>query len=402
MSTFKKATLATLVGAAALATAGAANAAVMVGGENGWEVSFDGNVNQFYVYSDVDGVNSAGNSDFLMGAPDTETSRLRNGLLPAFFSFNVKAPTTNGLDMGARISFAPNTNANATKNSFYANGNGLQGAGIDLREVFFTVDGNFGQVLMGRTLSLFQGKAILNDQTLFGVGAQGNNIGGGTTLGRIGYGYTYPNFNSQIRWTSPDLSGFKIALGAFDPSTVNDTYNVVEAPRWEGELSWANDMFGAWASFMQQDVDSSVAGVSDLDINGYNIGGNLNIGGFGAMASWYDGEGIGSVLTFTDLGDVVDAAGNELDADGYIIQGSYTFAGATKVAVSYGESAVDNGATGLSADLDSRSATVVGLYHDVNANLKLVAEYSKLETEWHNNGGDQEADIFALGGFFFW
>jgi len=400
MSTFKKSTLASLVGAAALVTAGAANAAVMVGGENGWEVSFDGNVNQFYVYTDVDGPTADGKSDFLMGTPDEKTSRLRNGLLPAFFSFNVKAPTTNGLDMGARISFAPTTNSASAKNQFHSNGNGLAGSGIDLREVFFTVDGNFGQVLMGRTLSLFQGKAILNDQTLFGVGASGAPTGGGTTLGRIGYGYTYPNFNSQIRWTSPDLSGFKVALAAFDPSTIDGLgMNVVDSPRWEGEVSWANDMFQVWASYMQQDVESSAGG--DVDVNGYNVGGTFNMAGFGVMASYYDGEALGSALTFTDLGDIVDANGDELDSDGYIVQGSYTFAGATKLAVSYGESSIENGGTGLSADLDSRSATVVGLYHDVNANLKLVAEYSKLETEWHN-GGDQEADVFGLGGFFFW
>lgn len=43
----KKTTLATLVGAAAFAAAGAANATIVVGGENGYEFSVDGNINQF-------------------------------------------------------------------------------------------------------------------------------------------------------------------------------------------------------------------------------------------------------------------------------------------------------------------------------------------------------------------
>src|SRR2546422_10814517 len=53
---------------------------------------------------------------------------------------------------------------------------------------------------------------ILNDMTLFGVGAVGivdgstatgqAAQGGGTTLGRIGYGYIYPNFNAQVTYST--------------------------------------------------------------------------------------------------------------------------------------------------------------------------------------------------------
>ena len=51
--------------------------------------------------------------------------------------------------------------------------------------------------------------------------------------------------------------------------------------------------------------------------------------------------------------------------------------------------------------METQSAFVVGLYYDVNSWLKLVAEYTKQEEEWHD-GTDLEADIFAVGGFFFW
>ena len=36
--------------------------------------------------------------------------------------------------------------------------------------------------------------------TLFGVGADAGG-GGGTTLGRIGFGYVYPDFNASFRYT---------------------------------------------------------------------------------------------------------------------------------------------------------------------------------------------------------
>ena len=47
---------------------------------------------------------------------------------------------------------------------------------------------------------------------------------------------------------------------------------------------------------------------------------------------------------------------------------------------------------------DSVDKITLGVYHDVNANLKLVAEYSKVEDD-AANGLDQ--DIFSLGGFVF-
>jgi limonene-1,2-epoxide hydrolase len=46
-------------------------------------------------------------------------------------------------------------------------------------------------------------------------------------------------------------------------------------------------------------------------------------------------------------------------------------------------------------DFDTEKWTV-GVYHDVNSNLKLVAEYTDLE----DDNGDI-ADIFSIGGFVF-
>ena len=99
MATLKKSALATLVGAAAMAAAGAANATIVVGGENGYTFSVDGNINQFYVHQN-------GRKD-LSGFRE---SRVRNGLLPTFLGFNVTAPEMNGLVVGARVSISPSTN----------------------------------------------------------------------------------------------------------------------------------------------------------------------------------------------------------------------------------------------------------------------------------------------------
>ena len=187
-----------------------AHAAVEFKTDEGWTVSFDGFVNAF-------GANEMGSSapanavpDPLMTTDDLNSFRVRTGLLPGLFAFNVTAPRIEGLDVKARVGLYPQINNNNTRNAF--------GSQIDLREIFFTVDGRFGQVLVGRALNLYQGKNILTDMSLFGVGAQGPASAGGTTLGRIGYGYLYTQFGAQLRYTTPELSGLKLAVGVVDPS----------------------------------------------------------------------------------------------------------------------------------------------------------------------------------------
>ena len=53
---FKKTKLAAAVATVAvgLGLSAAANAVVVVGGDNGWEVSFDGNINAFYTQGNYD------------------------------------------------------------------------------------------------------------------------------------------------------------------------------------------------------------------------------------------------------------------------------------------------------------------------------------------------------------
>ena len=197
----KKTTLATLVGAAAFAAAGAANATIVVGGENGYEFSVDGNINQFFIASDQDSAN---------GGYDQNNQGVANGLLPTFFGFNVKAPEINGLTVAARVSISPSTN----NGSYFISDDGNASGNMEQREAFATVDGGFGQIMIGKGLGLYAANNILLDQTLYGVGATSviaaNDQNTGTTsLGRIGWGYEYANWRSQIRWTSVDMAGFK-------------------------------------------------------------------------------------------------------------------------------------------------------------------------------------------------
>lgn len=405
----KKTTLATLVGAAAFAAAGAANATIVVGGENGYEFSIDGNINQFFIASDQ---NSAGGSQ--------DTNEVANGLLPTFLGFNVKAPEMNGLTIGARVSISPSTN----------NYTGNAGRGeMEQREAFATVDGSFGQVLMGKALGIYSSNAILMEQTLFGVGATGviaagSQSSGSTTLGRIGWGYDYADWRSQIRYTTPDMNGFQANIAVMDAvDTFGQTNTAEKDPRFEASISYAsafdNGSFKLWLEGMTQEIDANfggAVGTQSVDSNAYSVGGQVKVAGFELTGHYFDNEGVGAgggLQQVLDLGatanfgfSAVDANANERDGDGWFVQAGYRFAGATLVSVSHGESTLDltSGETSAAnaASYDTNQLTTLGVYHDVNANLKLVAEYSRMETEFHGAASDAEVDVFALGGFVSW
>src|SRR5436853_2010730 len=139
---------------------------------NGWSFAFSGNVNAFWVFSKV---NNSGPAN----------SSIRTGLLPAFATFEARGKE-GGMNLGIHFGFAPQIQNAGVHDNF---GNGTQaGAQIDMRQVYLTVGGQWGQILAGRELALFSRQNILNDMTRFGVGAVGLSGGksGRTAAGRIG------------------------------------------------------------------------------------------------------------------------------------------------------------------------------------------------------------------------
>ncbi len=410
-----------------------ADAKVLLLGDGGWEVSFDGLVNGFYSYSSGKSAPTqavAGYSATRVGSPGQITdgndySNITTGLLPVVWGMNIKAPTTNGLDMSARLGIYPqiqNDSVNVGKNNF---GRGTQaGAQIDLREAFFEVGGSFGSVLVGRTLSLYQGKNILTDMTLFGVGAP-NGGGGGTTLGRIGYGYVYPQFNAAIRYTTPDINGVKASAGIYQPSrlvggvvtgvgdaAVAQSFNAnhLESPRFEGELSYAGDMGGAtvsaWFSGMFQKAKTREQ--TPVKTESWGTAGGLQVGfaGLTLTGSGYWGEGLGTLLML-DL-DGFDKNGKGRRAVGYLGQATYAFGQGTNIGVSYGINRQFNTAQdttdladGVNVLVRDQSLIDVMVWHEINPNLWIVGEWGRNKSEWQD-GVDLKTNTFSVGGFFFW
>ena len=193
----------------AFGAANAAEAQLTMQMSNGWSFTFAGNVNAFAVYDDVTDGGTSGATGGIVGTSDALAGKgafgIRTGLLPAFAVFDAKGKEGE-TDLGVHFGFAPQIQCGyAAGQNPSANGQGHDcfGAQIDMRQVFLTVGGTWGQILAGRELGLFGRQAILSDQTLFGVGATGGPDGGGTTLGRIGFGYIYPQFKAQMTYSTP-------------------------------------------------------------------------------------------------------------------------------------------------------------------------------------------------------
>lgn len=388
--------------------ASSADAAVGFKAENGWEVSFDGFVNAFGV--DEIGSKAPANvtADPLMTVGDRNAFRVRTGLLPGLLGFGVTAPKTDALDLKARVGLYPQINNAGARNAF--------GSQLDLRELFFTVDGRFGQVLAGRAINLFQGRNILTDMTLFGVGVQGAVASGGTTLGRIGYGYLYSQFGAQLRYTTPSLSGVKLALAVVDPSQIAGSgvaASETGGPGVESELSYEAKLgdvgLQAWVSGLYQratvPVGAAVAAGEEKTAAGVAGGVGVKVAGLDLLASGFVGKGLGSFLLLDT--DSLDATGRERRSRGFLAQAAYTL-GSTKVGLSYGRNDVDETPSEASARrggapsaLGSRASVTGGVYHDLRKDLKVVAEYTHVAAGWFG-GQSQSADVVALGGFFLW
>jgi hypothetical protein len=286
------------------------------------------------------------------------------------------------------------------------------------------VDGSFGTISYGRTLSIFGRQAILKDMTLFGVGVA-NGQAGSVTAGRIGRGYTYPNFNARFSYKTPNINGFQAEVGLYDPSVDQigssgalGILDETDTPRFEGEGSYTSTFSGGsfqvWVDGLWQDMESSAPGGGDVTVYGWGAGGSLTFGGANIVGYYYDGEGLGRSLQFVG-GSRCEATGvfcQEADNDGWYVQGSYTFGGKTKVGASYGESNQDGYSTiiggagaGATRDVELNMYTV-GVYHDINSWLRVIAEYSHSENDYGSvglsPGNEAEADTFSVGSFFFW
>jgi len=372
--------------ALALAAANTAHAqALTMQASNGWTFTFAGDVNSFLYYtkSNTDGVvTTPGHLVPAGGAGEgvTNLTRITVGLTPAFAVFDAKGKE-GSTDVGVHFGFAPSVQCGIGVNDCF-------GATIDMRQVYFTVGGSWGQLLVGRELGLFSRQNILTDQTLFGVGGSGAGTspgsfgaqGASTTLGRIGYGYVYPNFRAQITYSTVAGRPYQFSIGVFEAAAI-DAFKNTRIPRVEAEFTYAQSGLKGWVGGTVQNTKTASTGpTNSLTAWGGSGGLRYEKATFSVTGSGYYGKGIGTTFFGRD-GTDGGSTGND-DA-----RKSYGFIGQIAVtppnsrvtiAGSYGSSylkASDN-------EADARTENTLisgGLYFQATKSVKVVGEF---DYEW--------------------
>lgn len=368
------------VAAALVAAASSAQAGITIPAGD-WTLDIGGVVNAYYTHTSFSG-DDATAGERLNG---DSVNNITTGLLPNYLSVSGKT-RQNDLDVGFTISINPGA---STQNA------GIQGANQENRQAFLTFgDASWGSIKLGKDLGIYASDAILNDQTLLGVGsAAGSLAGNTTTLGRIGRGFMYADWKSQVAYTSPNWNGFQFTAGVTQGwnaitslgnplASSGSTGRSGSQSAYEGKASyeWTGDVAGkVWASAITQKLED-VGGPAGTSERAYawDLGTSLKIADFGLVGYYGQGKGIGQTVQFLDG---LDAAGKRRDSDQWYVQGSYTVPGVgTKLAASYGRSTLDGNSGDVFNELKA-SMWTVGAYHPLTKHLNLVAEYSQAKDE---------------------
>ncbi len=367
---------------------------------NGWQFTFSGNVNAFLYYekSNADG-NTTVPGGVTPAGGAVNATRITTGLLPAFAVFDAKGKEGN-TDLEVHFGFAPEVQCATGVNDCF-------GAQIDMRQVYLTIGGNWGQLLVGRELGLFNRQNILTDQTLFGVGASGNGTpgdGAGTTLGRIGFGYIYPNFRAQITYSTAAGRPYQLSIGVFEAASVNGgngPYANTRVPRLETELTYNASGLKGWLGATLQNTKTAPTGTTDgLTAWGLSGGVRYERAVFSLTGSGYYGKGIGTTFfgnegscsITTPAAELICSGGGD-DARtsyGFIAQATLTPRDSKlTVAGSYGSSYLKASEAEKASGANFRTENTListGLYYQATKSLKLVGEFDYWWTKAKING----------------
>jgi hypothetical protein len=384
----------------ALGAANAAQAQLTMQMSNGWSFTFAGNVNAFLVYEKEDDGGQTVTPGGIVGNSATAATRIRTGLLPAFAVFDAKGKEGN-TDVGVHFGFAPQIQC-GPGNSVNGQLHDCFGAQIDMRQVYLTVGGGWGQILAGREIGLFGRQNILTDQTLFGVGATGGQLSGGTTLGRIGFGYIYPQFKAQMTYSTAAGRPLQFSVGVFDPAQ-NDPYTTIEVPRLEAEVVWTKNDTKLWAGALAQTNKSA----TDESASSYGISGGARLGAkrISLTASGYAGKGLGTTLMFLN-GATGGSGGSDDLRDSYGGLGQLTFTptdSKVTLAGSWGISILKAADTDP-VDFETKNWLASGgIYFQATKSLKVVGEFNYAVTSDNADGTEDNTSIapaFGLMLFF--
>ena len=343
----------------------------------GWGLHVTGQLPVFLVASNHEGYSSNGEDQF--------ATRVMSGFIPGGINFNITAPEMNGIQVKGIFQI-----------NHHLQGPSVQNAGLfEGRVADIQVMGDFGTINVGKGFGIFNSSSIGDAGSGMGVGRFAGPDAANATLGRIGTGYTYANFNPRITYTTPDLNGFSLKAGIINPekpSGAAQTNIETYLPRLETQVNYLLDLESGsldfWAGGMFQNVNV-VSADYEYDISGWDVGARLNASGFGFTGAYSQTSGVGAdgLIGISLTGNGISQA--EVDASQWYTEATYALE-RTTFGVSYGEGSQDGNSTtvGSSPDIKNTLAMLFVRY-TLTDNLSMMGELQDFKS-------DAQSDYQAL------
>jgi len=359
-------------------------AAVEIYNDNDVTFSTDGLINIFYTNSTIDKTDATGVKS------DRTQSRVRMGFLPNTIGFNLsKKLDDTKISMRSAFSVSINDTDQFRDPSPADLGTGTL---IDVRQFYAKISGSWGEVRVGKDFGIFNITSLLNDENLLGLGQTSDFFGfvdgGNTTYGNASAGYTYPFPKAQITYRSPDMNGFKLAVGVMDPNKMSATSDE-ELPRFEAELvydtTFDNGSLKTWISGVTQTSEENNV---EQNQTGIGYGANVKFSNISLTASGFQSKGLSYIAALDHY-----VGPDSIESDGFLTQAAYTL-GDNRFILSYGESEVENTGSVLDAVY---SNTTFAYYRTILPGLYGVAEYNKTEVDVSNSIQSEENNTLSVG-----
>ena len=340
--------------------------------EAGWSFNVTGQLPFFVATSNHENYSSDGDDQF--------ATRLMSGFNPGSLNFNAVSPDFNGVTVEAYFQINHHLHGPSTQNAGLFEG----------RIADIIVSGDFGTINMGKGFGVFNSSSIGDAGSGMGVGRFAGPDAADATLGRIGSGYTYANFNPRLIYTTPSIGGLKVKVGFINPEKPGGPSDIVETPTPRVEVQ-GNYLIGLgsgsldlWAGGMYQDVSVVSADFSYM-MSGWDAGARLEAAGFRITGAYSGTEGVGAdgLIGLNLIGSGLDEA--EVDATQWYAESMYT-AGKLSVGVSYGEGFQDEASTVLGSSQAITNTLIMGFTrYMLTENLTWLGEIQSFESDAQAN-----------------
>ena len=384
---------------------------VEIAERDGWGVSTDGRVNAFISVARGTGI-PENQADYPGSATkDTKDSndqirstRIRNGFLASILGFKVDKQLFPDLKVTARVALWMNSSALRRKNT----------AGpVDPRELYGKLEGSWGSLLGGSDLALFGRGGILVDLDIahdYGMGYPCliESAEGGA-CGMAAFGAVFPGFEPGFVYTTPQLGGFELSLGVYDPANVaNAQLNRTPLPRLEAEAAFElPEAFKIFANGFWQKLEGSPPEGGELkDITATAWGGQgglmVTVGPVMVGGAGFVGQAISPITYIEENQLTFDAQGTPRKARGGFGLGAFEFESIhLKVAGGAGvflmdktdndpEAVTDAGLVGNPRLIKQNFGLTAGVYQTTGP-LHFALEYFRAEHTFHEYG-EQDPD----------